>query len=101
MDEQRLATLEQREEELRRLLLDAHDQLLARDDEMERDRRELAALMRQLEERDEEVAWLRGVIRDREEAVAHLNHEIAAMQATRVWQLGTRWWSVKRRLAGK
>jgi uncharacterized coiled-coil protein SlyX len=71
----RLDFMASREIELRALLLDAHEQLRLRDEELLGSRREVYSA---IELPTEQVAWLEAQIRQ--------------MKATRIWQLGMLYW---------
>jgi ubiquinone/menaquinone biosynthesis C-methylase UbiE len=79
--QERLEGMSQRQAELRRTVLDAHAQLLQRDEEF---RSRYEAEMRP---KEEEIAWLREVVTNLE-----------AMRTTRVWRVGERYWRFKERL---
>jgi SAM-dependent methyltransferase len=81
----RLEGMSQRQAELRRTVLDAHTQLLQRDEEF---RSRYEAEMRP---KEEEITWLR-------EVVTNLQAELEAMRITRVWRIGERYWRFKERL---
>jgi hypothetical protein len=78
----RIDRMAERQRELRRLLLEAHDELLRRDEEL------LAGFRREIEPKDEEIAWLREVVADHE-------RELEAMKATRVWRMGGYYWRMR------
>jgi 2-polyprenyl-3-methyl-5-hydroxy-6-metoxy-1,4-benzoquinol methylase len=81
---------------LRSLLLDAHDQLLRRDDQIA-----------ELQARAGEQGDLEPQLRERQASVASLREELAltkarmlGMQATRVWRIGKCYWWLEARLKG-
>ncbi len=83
--QERVQGMSQRQAELRRTVLDAHAQLLQRDEEF---RSRYEAEMRP---KEEEIAWLR-------EVITNLRAELEATRATRVWRIGERYWRFKERL---
>jgi ubiquinone/menaquinone biosynthesis C-methylase UbiE len=82
--QERLEGMSQRQAELRRMVLDAHSQLLQRDEEF-RSRYET-----DMRPKEEEITWLR-------EVTAELRAQIEAMRATRVWRIGESYWRYKER----
>jgi predicted O-methyltransferase YrrM len=69
----RIARMSEGQRELRQLLTEAHDQLLRRDEEL------LGSFGREIEPRDEEILWLRGV-------VAKYEQELEAIRSSRIWR---------------
>jgi SAM-dependent methyltransferase len=95
--EARVAALSARQVELRKMLLDAHQQLFQRDEEFGRVRAE------ELQARDEEIEWLRGILHTRDEEIEWLRgvaadreERLASMANTRTWRLAERYWRIKR-----
>ena len=81
---------------LRSLLLDAHDQLLRRDDQIA-----------ELQARAGQQGDLEPQLRERQSSVASLREELAltkarmhGMQATRVWRIGKCYWWLEARVKG-
>lgn len=81
-------------EHLRGLLLDAHDQLLRRDDQLA-----------ELQGRAGQLGELEPQLRERQASVASLQEELAltkarmlGMQATRVWRIGKCYWWLEAKL---
>ena len=112
-----------RQDQLQALLADAQEQLLARDDAIRSLRSEEFAkqgeAIRWLEdllaERDKEIEWLRGVVEEKESAAASLREQVeheaarrrereqtlSAVQSTRLWRLGHRYWKLRDHLRRK
>jgi SAM-dependent methyltransferase len=98
--EERVTGLSARTAELRGLLHDAHAQLLRRDEEYReryheenRAREEEIAWLRDvLGEKDKELEWLRGIVAERDA-------ERDAMMNTRVWRVANVWPRVRTRMA--
>jgi chromosome segregation ATPase len=119
--------LPSREAELEAMLADAQEQLLARDDAIRSLRSDEFAeredfIARQgeaiqwleglVEHRDGEIEWLRGIVAQKETELASLREELnkemterreaekalGALQASRLWRLGGRYWQVRDRL---
>jgi 2-polyprenyl-3-methyl-5-hydroxy-6-metoxy-1,4-benzoquinol methylase len=116
-----------RENELHSMLADAQEQLLARDEAL-RSLRSLEIAERDdfiarqgeaikwledvLSQRDQEIKWLRGVVGDKEAEAGSLRENIEraetdrrelerilnAVQSTKLWRLGQRYWRLRDRL---
>jgi predicted O-methyltransferase YrrM len=82
----RIARMSERQQELRRLLTDAHDQLLQRDEEL------LESFRREIEPRDEEIAWLREVVAKYEDDLAKYERELDAIATSRIWRAAGRYY---------
>jgi predicted O-methyltransferase YrrM len=82
----RIARMSDRQRELRRLLTEAHDQLLRRDEEL------LDSFSREIEPRDEEILWLRGVVARYEADLANYARELDAIGASRIWRAAGRYY---------
>jgi SAM-dependent methyltransferase len=78
----RIARMSERQQELRRLLVEAHEQLLRRDEEL------LESFRREVEPRDEEIVWLREVAGDYE-------RKLEGMESSRLWQLAGRYYRAR------
>jgi ubiquinone/menaquinone biosynthesis C-methylase UbiE len=85
----KLDAVTNREAELRGMLIDAHQQLVKRDEALRADERRRQAEIRP---RDEEIAWLR-------EVVAQKETELKNLMSTRLFRFGARYWGIKRRLS--
>jgi len=93
--EERLEAMKERHAELRRLLLEANEQLLRRDQELQVQRRE------QIRLRDDEIRWLRDVLHQRDQEIEWLKgfqSELDHIHATRTWRLVSGWWRLRARL---
>jgi 2-polyprenyl-3-methyl-5-hydroxy-6-metoxy-1,4-benzoquinol methylase len=84
----RLDASADRQADLRRLLLDAHQQLVRRDEAFRARHEE------DLRPRDDEIRWLREIVAEREKAVEQLN----SIVGTRAWRLACRYWGLKQRV---
>jgi SAM-dependent methyltransferase len=92
---ERVETMKERQAELRRLLVEANEQLLRRDQELQVQGREEIRL------RDEEIRWRSDVLRERDEEIAWLRgvqSELDGLRATRAWRLVSSWWRLRARL---
>lgn len=74
--------------ELREELLDAHEQLLRRDDAFRSWDREIERREDEIRLRDKEIQKLLGEL-------ARLKETVSEMEATRVWRLGQRYWHLR------
>jgi SAM-dependent methyltransferase len=93
--EERLEAMKERHAELRRLLLEANEQLLRRDHELQVQSRE------QIRLRDEKIRWLRDTLHQRDQEIEWLRgfqSELDRMRATRAWRLVSAWWRLRARL---
>jgi SAM-dependent methyltransferase len=93
---ERLRAMRDRQNELRSLLVEANEQLLRRDQELQVRGREEIRL------RDEEIQWLRDVVRQRDDEIEWLRGfhvELDRLQSTRAWRIVTAWWRLRGRLA--
>ena len=95
----RLDASADRQAELRRLLLDAHRQLVQRDEAIRARHEE------DLRPRDEEIRWLREIVAEREKAMEHMTNELKqkdedlnSIAGTRAWRLACRYWGLKQRV---
>ena len=92
---ERVETMKERQAELRRLLVEANEQLLRRDQELQVQGREEIRL------RDEEIRWRSDVLRERDEEIVWLRgvqSELDGLRATRAWRLVSSWWRLRARL---
>jgi predicted O-methyltransferase YrrM len=85
----RIARMSERQHELRRLLTDAHDQLLRRDEEL------LESFRREIEPREEEIAWLREVVANYEHDLAKYERELDAIAASHIWRAAGRYYGYR------
>jgi predicted RNase H-like nuclease (RuvC/YqgF family) len=101
--------LARRNDELRRLLLDAHENLVARDEEIERLQRRMVEEIRRREQeiadkngeidyRGRVIEELRAAVARAERALEENRQTIAAMEQTRAWRAGQRLWSARERM---
>jgi uncharacterized protein involved in exopolysaccharide biosynthesis len=91
----RLEEMAKRQVELRRLLLEAHESLVERDAEIERVRGEMVEeIRRDLQLKDGEIAH-------RGEVIAELQAAVAAMEQTRLWRTGQRFWRFRDAIRGR
>ena len=93
---ERLEMMRERQSQLRRLLVDANEQLLRRDQELHVQGREEIRL------RDDEIQWLRDVLRQRDEEIEWLRGieaELGHIQSTRAFRIVSAWWRIRARLA--
>jgi 2-polyprenyl-3-methyl-5-hydroxy-6-metoxy-1,4-benzoquinol methylase len=93
--EERLEAMKERHAELRRLLVEANEQLLRRDDELRIQRRE------QIRLRDEKIRWLGDMVHQRDQEIEWLRglqSELDHIHATRAWRLVSGWWRLRARL---
>ena len=92
---ERVETMKARQAELRGLLVEANEQLLRRDQELQVQGRE------EIRVRDHEIRWLSEVLRERDEEIEWLRgvqSELEGLQATRAWGLVSSWWRLRARL---
>jgi 2-polyprenyl-3-methyl-5-hydroxy-6-metoxy-1,4-benzoquinol methylase len=92
---ERLQAMKERQAELRRLLVEANEQLLRRDHELQLQSREEIRL------RDDKIRWLGDVLHQRDKEIEWLRgfqSELEQMHATRAWRLVSGWWRLRARL---
>jgi peptidoglycan hydrolase CwlO-like protein len=101
----RLDEMVKRQVELRELLLEAHRDLVGRDEAIERLQNEMVHEIRRREEeierKDGEIDHRGRVIGELQAALDQAQETTAAMEATRVWRAGQRLWRARDRLRGK
>jgi ubiquinone/menaquinone biosynthesis C-methylase UbiE len=93
--------LSERVGELEARLRDANDQMLRRDEELQRaleHQRAYADEAAQASDLREATVRLDNLVQSRDAQIRELNEVIAGMQATRVWRLGSAYWAVRDRL---
>lgn len=106
----RIERMTLRETELRTLLLEAHAELLGRDQELDQIVAAASPLSPQkaaLEFLQAEIANLNGIVAARDEGISWLRSELDAaqkqictMQNSKIWRMGTRYRNIKNRLLG-
>jgi 2-polyprenyl-3-methyl-5-hydroxy-6-metoxy-1,4-benzoquinol methylase/predicted transcriptional regulator len=93
--ERHAADLHERQGELEARLRDANDQMLRRDEELQR---AYAAETSHAVELQEEIARLDRLVQLRDAQIRELDDVIKAMHATRVWRFGSAYWGARDRL---
>jgi predicted O-methyltransferase YrrM len=85
----RIARMSDRQRELRSSLTEAHEQLLRRDEEL------LEGFRREIEPRDEEIAWLREVVANYEQKLATYERDLDAIANSHIWRVAGGYYRVR------
>jgi ubiquinone/menaquinone biosynthesis C-methylase UbiE len=93
--ERHASELRERAGELEARLRDANDQMLRRDEELQR---AYAAEASHAAELHEEIARLDNLVQSRDAEIRELANVLEGMHATRIWRLGSAYWGVRDRL---